>query len=460
MRLPLLLLVLVGCGAPKPADDPKPIPQPKAEEPKPGALDRAKSTRPGADWPTFLGPTRDGVSTEKGILTSWPKAGLKKLWDCDLGQGYAPPVVADGKLYHFDRFGDAARLTTRNAETGEFLWKYEYPTEYEDQYGYDPGPRACPVVDGDRVYLHGADGILACVSTTGKEVWKVDTKAKYHVHQNFFGAGSVPLVVDDLLIVPLGGSPKGAKPFDFRDVKGDGSGFVAFDKKTGAEKYKSTDELASYSSPVLTELHGKKTVVYFARAALVGIDPTNGKERFRFPWRAKSLESVNAANPVVVGNQILVTECYEKGAALVEITPDFKAKEVWSDKDPDKDEKSLMAHWSTPVLDGKYVYGCSGRHTPEGDIRCVELATGAVKWKQTKTYRVTFTKIDGHILALGEDGTLTLFKPNPDKFERVEQWKEVPELEYPCWAPPVVSHGLLYLRGKGKLACYELVPKK
>jgi len=453
MRCSLLLLVLVGCGDPK--DDPKP----KAEEPKPGALDRAKPIRTGSDWPTILGPTRDGVSTEKGILTTWPKEGLKKLWECDLGQGYAPPVTADGKLYHFDRFGDAARLTARNAETGELLWKYEYPTEYEDQYGYDPGPRASPVVDGDHIYIHGVDGVLACITTAGKEVWKVDTKAKYRFHQNFFGVGSVPLVADDLLIVPVGGS-KGAKPFDFREVKGDGSGFVAFDKKTGAEKYKATDELGSYSSPVLATLHGKKTAVYFARGGLVGIDPATGKERFKFPWRARSLESVNAANPVIVGNQILIAECYEKGAALVEIRADFKVKELWSDKDPDKDEKSLLAHWATPILDGKYVYGCSGRHQNEGDIRCVELATGAVKWKQTKTTRTTFTKIDGHLLALGEDGTLTLFKPTPDKFDKVAQWKDVPELEYPCWAPPVVSRGLLYLRGKGKLACYELVPKK
>ncbi len=447
MRCSLLLLALIGCTGPN-------------EEPQPGAAERVKPTRAGTDWPTLLGPTRDGVSTETGILTTWPKEGLKKVWDCDLGLGYAPPVIAAGKLYHFDRFADAARLTARNAETGELLWKYEYPTAYEDQYGYDPGPRACPVVDGDRVYIHGVDGVLACVSTAGTEVWKVDTKEKYHFYQNFFGVGSVPLVVDDLLIVPVGGSAKGPKPFDFREVKGNGSGFVAFDKKTGAEKYKSTDELASYSSPVLATIRGKKTVVSFARDGLVGIDPANGKPRFRFPWRARDLESVNAATPLIVGDRILISECYGKGAALVEVQPDFSVKEVWSDKDPEKDEKSLMAHWATPVLDGKFIYGCSGRHSPEGDIRCVEWATGAVKWKETKTYRVTFTKIDGHILAMAEDGTLTLFKPNPEKFEKVAQWKEIPELEYPCWAPPVVSHGLMYLRGKGKLACYELVPGK
>ncbi len=113
-----------------------------------------------ADWPTFLGPTRDGVSAEKGIITPWPAKGLKKVWECDLGIGFAPPVTADGKLFHADRFDNDIRLTARDAATGKFLWKYEYPTEYEDRYGYEPGPRACPVVDGDRVYLYGPDGVL------------------------------------------------------------------------------------------------------------------------------------------------------------------------------------------------------------------------------------------------------------------------------------------------------------
>ena len=106
------------------------------------------------------------------------------------------------------------------------------------------------------------------------------------------------------------------------------------------------------------------------------------------------------------------------------------------------------------------VYGCSGRHTPEGDIRCIELATGKVMWKEPLKSRMTFTKIDGHILAYAEEGNLILFKPNAEKFEKVAEWKQIPDSEYPCWAPPVVSRGLLYLRGKDKLACYELIPMK
>src|SRR5262249_44189580 len=270
-----------------------------------------------SDWPTILGPTRDNVSPEKGIIAPWPKTGLKKLWECELGIGFAPPVVAGGRLFHFGRFGDTARLTCLDAATGQRLWKFEYPMEYEDRYGYEPGPRACPMVDGDRVYIHGVEGMIHCLKVEdGKEIWKFDTKAKYHFQQNFFGVGSVPVVDGDLLIVPVGGSEKGPRPLDFREVKPNGTGIVAFDKKTGTVKYAAIDELASYSGPIVTTIDGKKTALYFARGGLVGFDPQTGKSLFRYPWRAKDEESVNASNPVVIGDKILLSECYGPGAVL------------------------------------------------------------------------------------------------------------------------------------------------
>ncbi|MBY0456801.1 MAG: PQQ-like beta-propeller repeat protein [Gemmataceae bacterium] len=413
----------------------------------------------GGDWPTFLGPTRDGTSAEKGIIAPWPKGGLRKVWDCELGVGYAPPVVAEGKLFHADRFGDNIRLTARDAATGKLLWKYEYATEYEDRYGYDPGPRACPMVDGDRVYLYGPDGVLCCVSAaTGKEVWKVETKAKYFFHQNFFGVGSVPVVDGDLLIVPVGGSVKNVRPADLRQVKPNGTAIVAFDKKSGAVKYAAGEELASYASPTIATINGKKVGLYFARGGLLGFDPQTGKTEFRFPWRAKIEESVNASNPVVVGDKILLTECYGVGSALLDLkggTP----KEVWSDKDKDSGDQSLMCHWNTPIHAGGFVYGSSGRHTEDADIRCIELATGDLKWRQKRTKRCSLTLVDGHLISMSEYGELALLKVNPAKYDEVSKY-EVPELDYPCWAAPVVSNGLLYVRGKGKLLALELIPAK
>ena len=216
-----------------------------AEEPA-----NLSTRKTGVDWPTFLGPNHDSTSSEKGILTAWPKEGLRVVWEAPVGLGFAPPVISRGRLYHFDRFGDKARLTCRNAETGKLQWKFEYDTDYQDRYRYSPGPRACPVVDRDRVYIYGPEGMLFCIDAIkGDKIWSVDTKAQFHFHQNFFGVGSVPVVEGDLLIAAVGGSDKGRRPVDLREAKGNGTGIVAFDKITGEVKYKVSDELASYSSP-------------------------------------------------------------------------------------------------------------------------------------------------------------------------------------------------------------------
>jgi outer membrane protein assembly factor BamB len=431
-----------------------------------GCLSAADPTpaRPGTDWPGFGGPTGDNVSTEIGLLTAWPADGLRKVWDCPLDIGFAPPSVAGGKLYHFDmtarRDGDQVatsnRVTCRNADTGASLWTFEYPTDFRDNYGYQ-GTRCCPVIDGDRVYVYGPEGMLLCLTAdAGKEVWKLDTRAKYHVQKNHFGVGSAPVVFGDLLLVSVGGSPAGPPVRDLRLARPDGTAIVALDKRTGAVRWAAGDELASYAVPVVATMHGRKVGLLFARGGLLGFDPATGRTHFRFPWRSRELESVNAANPVVAGDTVLVSECYGLGAACLAVKPDLSGvTPVWTDADKDRDERSLACHWNTPIHHDGYVYGCSGRHEGEADLRCVELRTGTVKWAEKGTRRCTLLKVDGHLLSLSERGELRLFRPNPAKYEEVARWQS-PDLEYPAWAPPVLSRGRLYVRGKDRLVCYDL----
>ena len=445
MRTVLLcgLLALAGCRSPA---DTEPVCN--------NLADSLWTRKNGVDWPCFLGPTHDSVSTEKGIIP-WPKDGLKLVWETILGEGYAPPTVANGRLYHFDRFGDAARLTCRNAETGERLWKFEYPTKYVDLYNYSGGPRCCPIIDEDRIYLHGVDGVLLCLKATdGTEIWQHNTVKEFNIHQNFFGVGSTPIVEGDLLIVGVGGSPPGAVPDDFRKVKGNGTGIIAFDKKTGDIRYRITDELASYSSPTVATINGRRWCFYLARTGLVGFEPTTGKVDFQFPWRARLLESVNAANPIVIGDQVLITETYGPGAALLKVSPG-KHEVVWSDEEKDRNEKSMQCHWNTPIHVDGYVYGSSGRHE-NADLRCMELATGKMMWDEGKLSRSSLMLVDGHFVCLTEDGVLLLLKVNPKKFDLVSRW-ELPEIKTPAWAAPVLSHGLLYIRGKDRLMCFELI---
>src|SRR5919202_1232034 len=137
--------------------------------------------------------------------------------------------------------------------------------------------------------------LLCLPADDGTLVWKHDTEAEYGVVQNYFGVGGTPVVEGDLLIVPVGGSPPGPVPDDFRALKGNGSGIVAFDKLAGKERYRITDELASYTSPIVTTIEGRRWGLYWARRHLVAFNPATGKVEFQFPWRSNKTERVNAA---------------------------------------------------------------------------------------------------------------------------------------------------------------------
>jgi outer membrane protein assembly factor BamB len=439
----LLLLPAVACGA---------------------ELPDLGTRKAGFDWPVFLGPSADSVSQETGIAALRPADPLKPLWQARLGLGYAPPVISRGRLFHFDAWPDRdvrtnlARLTCRESETGKELWHFDYATDYNDVFGYENVPRCCPLVDGERVYIHGAEGMIHCLAALdGKLLWKVNTHAEYGVIPNFFGVGSSPVIEGDLLIVPVGGSPKDSDPQDFIHLKGNGTALVAFDKRTGQEKYRVGDELSGYSTPVFTTQGGKRLGLYLGRGGLLGFDPKAGKQEFHYPWRARTLECVNASNPVVAGDLVLISECYGPGSAVLKLKPGG-VEEVWTDADKGR-SASLRCHWNTPIHHEGFVYGCSGRHTNEAELRCVELATGKVAWRQKGLTRSSLLMVDGHFLCMCEDGLLLLLKVNPKRFEVIGRWDlaEAGLLDYPCWAAPVLSHGLLYLRGKEKLVCIELI---
>ncbi len=432
----------------------------------------------GVDWPIFLGPTRDSKSSETGIITPWPAAGPRIVWQKDLGTGYGIGATSQGRYFHFDRWDDMARVTCMNAETGVELWRFEYPTDYEDILGYNNGPRCSPVVDGDRLYVYGAEGDLHCLDVrSGKLIWKVETAEQFGVVQNFFGVGSTPVIHGDLLICMVGGSPPGSPGlYESRgNVTGNGSGVVAFDKRTGNVKYKITDELASYAAPQLATIDGRPWCFAWCRGGLVGFEPQTGKVDFHYPWRSKMLESVNASRPVVVGNQVFISETYQIGSSLLSVKPQgFEV--VWKD-DTSVREKAMKTHWNTAVHHDGYLYGCSGRNPPDADLRCIEWSTGKVMWVEQQPARTrersSLMYVDGHLICLGEYGSLRLLKANPHKYEEVSQvmltraepdpqrravFAPQPLLKYPAWAAPILSHGLLYVRGDDRLVCLELIP--
>ncbi len=415
----------------------------------------------GADWESFLGKNGDSFSPEKGI-TPWPAGGPKLLWGARMADGYAMPAISRGRAFLFDQSKGIARLRCCNSETGKELWVFTYESNYQDLYGYSNGPRCYPIVDGARVYIIGPEGLLHCIDvSTGKVIWKTNTVEEFGVIQNFFGVGSTPVVHGRLLLVPVGGSPKGSDKVDFSELKGNGTGLVAYDKYSGKVVYKFSDELASYSSPVLATIDGRKYGFHLARGGLIGFEPGTGKQDFYFPWRSRVLESVNAASPLVVGNKIFISETYGPGSALLEVEKGV-VKVLWDDETRGRD-KSMQCHWNTPIHVDGYIYGSSGRHKSNAELRCVEMKTGKVKWSVPDLTRCSLLQVDGHFICQAEDGLLYLIKINPEKFEKVSvaafSSNGVPLLQEPCWCAPVLAKGLLYVRGRNTLLCIDLFQK-
>ncbi len=454
----LLLAHCAGCGREEAASAQPPL--------QPAPVTRSA----GEDWPSFLGPRGDGTSAEQPIAPDRWQPIPPVVWTLPVGVSYGAPTIVEGRLFLYERIGDVEQLTCYESETGRQLWKWGTEVKYDDMFGYNNGPRCSPIVDGNLVYLYGVTGKLSCVDIqTGQLKWTKELNQDYAVVPNFFGVASNPCIFENLLLVMVGGSTPETSHLPterLAQVKPNGTAVVAFDKLTGEEIYRVGNGLASYSSLVVKTIDGQPTGLAFLRDSLLAWDPVSGQQVFDFPWRADMLESVNAALPVVDGKRVLISEAYEVGSALLEIEQG-QPTVVWKDGGP-RSSCRFRAHWSTPVAIDGYLYGCSGRNGPDTDFRCVRLSDGEVMWtdRNRDRQRSSVLQADGHLIVLGENGLLELIRPNPEKIEVLASADLAnildPRtgeglLEYPCWAAPVLSHGLLYVRGNRSLVCLDLI---
>src|SRR5262245_39086896 len=227
----------------------------------------ASSSIIAADWPQFLGPGRNGVYTGPPLADSWPASGPRVVWKKQVGAGFAGPAVAGTRVILFHRVGNEEVVEALNPQTGAGIWRHAYRTTYRDDFGFDEGPRAVPVVVNGRVYTFGAEGVLSAIDVaTGKLVWTVDTAKRFEVPKGFFGQAGSPLVEDGRVLANVGGKD-GLK----------NAGIVAFNADTGSVLWTATDHQASYSSPVSATFNGRRFALFFTRQALIGLDPENGR---------------------------------------------------------------------------------------------------------------------------------------------------------------------------------------
>ena len=397
----------------------------------------ASSSIVAADWPQFLGPGRNGIYAGPPLADSWPANGPRVVWKKQVGAGFAGPAVTGTRVILFHRVGNDEVVEALNAQTGADVWRYAYRTTYRDDFGFDEGPRAVPVVVNGRVYTFGAQGVLSAIDVnTGKLIWTVDTAKRFEVPKGFFGQAGSPLVDEGRVIANIGGTD-GVK----------NAGIVAFNADTGAVLWTATDHDASYSSPVSGTFGGRKVALFFTRQALVGLDPANGRVQFQRMWRSRSQNSVNAASPVVVDDMIFVSATYETGATVLRVSGST-LEPLWAG------DEILSNHYATSVYYDGHLYGFHGRQEFGQVFRAVEFRTGKVKWSEERFNAGTVLLAGNRLVILRENGELILAPASPDGFRPLARARILPGITR---AYPALSDGFLYARNADDtLVCLDL----
>lgn len=387
----------------------------------------------GHDWPQFLGPDRNGASEGESITKSFPKEGPIKLWQKKVGQGFSSPIVVSNRVIICDRVDSDELVECLESLTGKAIWTLKSPTTYQDDFGFDEGPRATPAFADSRIFTMSAEGLIQSIDfNSGKKVWSVDTKKEYGARKGYFGMACSPLVESGLVIVNIGGES--------------GAGTVALEAATGKLRWKATDDEASYSSPIAATFDSQRYIIVFSRSGLLGLDPQSGKMKFEFPWRARNSASVNAATPLVIGNKIFLSASYQTGAALLEIV-DGKPRKIWSADDV------LSNHYSTSVYRDGFLYGFDGRQEQGQSFVCLELATGKNKWREERFGAGTVIIAGEQLIILTENGELVLAPASAKEFKPAARFQI---LGRGVRSYPALANGFLYARDKQNLACFDL----
>ncbi len=297
------------------------------------------------EWPQWRGPKRDGVWRETGLVEHFASDKLKLRWRVPLASGYSGPTVADGRVYVTDRLVEPKPIERVHAfdwRDGKTLWTQEYECPYVD-VGYTDGPRASVTVDDGRAYSLGTMGNLLCLDAAkGDILWQKDLAQQYKIRMPIWGLAASPLVEGDLLVCQVGG-PNAC--------------VVAFDKRSGEERWKALDDRASYSAPIVIEQGGQRVLVVWTGDNVVGLNPQSGDVYWRHPFTPTRMV-IGIATPSVGADRLLVSSFYDGSLVLALDRSQPKVAEVWRRLGPDEQHtNSLHAMIGTPLVEGDYIYG-------------------------------------------------------------------------------------------------------
>ena len=381
------------------------------------------------DWPFWRGRALDGVSHETGWSTTWPTEGPKRLWKASVGIGFSSVAVLEGRLFTLGNRNETDTVYAFDAETGKELWKHSYACPLDAIY-YEGGPGSTPTVDADRVYTLSKRGHLFCfASATGKVLWQKNLMEEVHAGKPRWGFAGSPLVIEDRVIVNVGEAG------------------TALDKKTGRVLWTSATNATGYATPIPFMSGADRCVAIFSGKALIATQISDGKEQWRFPWVEKW--DLNAPDPLLIGDKLFISTL-ALGCALLRL--DFSGPSVvWQNK-------NLANHFNCGVHLNGFIYGIHGNtDEPDKDLRCIEVSTGEVKWKQIGFGLGSLMAADGKLIVLSDRGELAVAPASPAGFKPIARAQV---LGGKCWTTPVLANGRVYCRNaEGTLVCLDVRPK-
>ncbi|MEK6238303.1 MAG: PQQ-like beta-propeller repeat protein [Planctomycetales bacterium] len=397
---------------------------------------QAIAQQAGQDWPQLLGPNRNGISAETGLLKKWPADGPKEAWRVPGGVGMSAVSISQGRAVTMIQAGGKQSVIALDAKTGKQLWKTDVADEYRNSMGN--GPRATPTIAGDAIYVFTGQGILAALkSGDGTLLWKQDVLAELGGKPAAYGMASSPLVVGDL-VVTTAGTNSGC--------------VVALARATGKVVWKTGSGAAGYSSPTLRTVGGTEQIVAFTGTAALGISPKSGDELWSYPY--KTAYDCNIAVPLEFKGRVFISSGENHGSSMLSLQPSgdrFTVKETWTSHGS---SSVLRNEWQTSMLlDGK-LYGLdnSGSAGPITHLTCVDAADGKRLWQQGRFGKGNLIAADGKLFIVTIKGDLVVVRANPEKFEELGRAKI---LGFTRQAPSL-ANGLLYLRDDKEIVCLDV----
>lgn len=413
------------------------------------ALTPGYAAEPKGEWPTFRGPKRTGVSTETGLLQSWPQDGPALVWETPgVGRGYSSLAIADGRIF---TLGDNTSLADDQDEyllafeqaTGKPLWQAKTGKPWNEGPESWQSSRSTPTVDGPRVYVLTAHGELVCCETaTGKEKWRKNMKEDFAGAKGDSWGYSESVTIDgDRLICTPGGET---------------NTMVALQKETGEVIWSMAQPKnrgAGHASIVIADAGGTQVYVQTTASGAIGVRASDGKLLWSY-----EIDNTTAVipTPIVQGDLVFFTAGYGRGGALLKQIPGDGGNVTIEEIYPLN--RALANKHGGIVLVGDYLFGDSD----DGGLPfCAEFMTGKNQWKKRGSGKgsAAFTAADGRLYILFADGTMVLAKASPDDYEEVGSFKVPGSGERPSWAHPVVLNGKLYLREQDRILCYDIKAK-